>query len=415
MDTRKFKLGLVLCLSGFVLLNANLLWQVRDLLLEGYGDFASFYTGGRILEQHEGKRLYDPRLEWSIQQEFAPRVEIRRAPLPYIRPPFEALLFLPFAYLSYPTAYVVWTALKICLLLVIAFLLKSEIAGRSPSLPGVLLAWLVSLAYFPAAFDLRQGQDAVLLLLVFCLALQSLENGSDFRAGIFLGLGLFKFTLTVPMLFVFLVRRKFRFVYGFLSVAAVLLGLSILVSGWSTVMAYPKYLWTLKDSAPGLTTVRLMPNLRGWFAALGVEGAWTNWVLGGVTLVALTATALIWEFGESHRRPYFRAGFSLSIVVTLLTSYYSSSYDLSLLLIPILTLGPKLFEEKRLGSIRVLFLACLGLLLFTPLYWVMLLRLDRSDWIAPVLLLLAISLAQMAATELGTGSGSEVLVECPKP
>jgi Glycosyltransferase family 87 len=415
MDTRKFKLGLILCLSGFVLVNANLLWRVRDLLLEGYGDFASFYTAGKILRQHEGKRLYDPHLAWSMQQEFAPRVEIRRGPLPYIRPPFEALLFLPFAYLSYPAAYAVWTALKICLLLLIAFLLESGIAGRSPSLPGTLFRWLVSLAYFPVAFDLRQGQDAALLLLIFCLALQFLENGSDFRAGIFLGLGLFKFTLTMPLLLVFLVRRKFRFVSGFFSAAAVLLGLSVMVSGWSTVLAYPEYLWTLKATAPGLTTVRLMPNLRGLFAAFGVEGGRTNWVLGGVAILALIRSARIWDFGESHRRLYFRAGFSLAIVVALVTSYYSSSYDLSLLLIPILTLGPRLFEEKRLGSTRVLFLACMGLLLFTPLYWVMLLRFDRSDWIAPILLLFAFCLARMVVTELGTRSGSEILLECPKP
>ena len=415
MDTRKFKLGLILCLSGFVLVNANLLWRVRDLLVEGYGDFASFYTAGKILEQHEGKRLYDPHLAWSIQQEFAPRVEIRRGPLPYIRPPFEALLFLPFAYLSYPTAYAVWTALKICLLLPIACLLEPGIPGRSLSLPGTLFRWLVSLAYFPVAFDLRQGQDAVLLLLILCLALQSLENESDFRAGIFLGLGLFKFTLTMPLLLVFLIRRKFRFVSGFFGVAAVLLGLSVMVSGWSTALAYPQYLWTLKDTAPGLTAVRLMPNLRGLLAALGVEGGPTNWVLGGVAILALIGTARIWEFGESHGRPHFRSGFSLAIVVALVTSYYSLSYDLSLLLIPILTLNPKLLEERRLGSMRALFLACLGLLLFTPLYWVMLLRFDRSDWIAPILLLFAIGLARMVATGLGTRSGSEILVECTKP
>ncbi len=415
MDIGKFKPGLILCLSGFVLLNASLLWQVRDLLFAGYSDFASFYTGGKILRQHEGERLYDPRLQWNIQQEFASRVAIRHGPLPFIRPPFEALLFLPFAYVSYPRAYAIWTILKVCILFAIAFLLDKTVDGRGRSLPKVLLGWLVSLAYFPLAFDLRQGQDSVLLLLIFCLALQSLQKGADFRSGIFLALGLFKFTLTLPVFFVLLLRRKFRFMVGFLIAAAVLFGLSILVSGTATALAYPKYLWTLNQSAAaGLTTVRIMPNLRALFAQFGFAGSGANWVLGGVALIALLATALLWDFGERHRRPYFPAGFSLSIVVTLLTSYYIYNYDLSLLLIPILTLGPKILLGESHGWSRMLFLSCLGLLLCTPLYWFMLLRFDRSDWIAPILLLLAISLTPMVVTELGTMLGSEILAECRK-
>jgi hypothetical protein len=411
MDLGKFKPVLILCLSGFVLLNASLLWRVRDLLFAGYSDFASFYTGGKILQQHAGERFYDPRLQWSIQQEFASRVAIRHGPLPFIRPPFEALLFLPFAYFSYPAAYAIWTILKVCGLLGIAFLLEKTVDGRGLSLPRVLLAWLVSLAYFPLAFDLRQGQDSVLLLLIFCLALRSLQKGADFRSGIFLALGLFKFTLTLPVFFVLLLRRKFSFVFGFLMAAAVLLGLSIVVSGTATVVAYPRYLWALNQSAAaGLTTVRIMPNLRALFAQFGFEGSQANWVLGGITLIALVATALIWNFGERHRRPYFPAGFSLAIVVTLLTSYYVYDYDLSLLLIPILTLGPKFVRGESHGWSRLLFPACLGLLLLTPLYWFILLRFDRSDWIAPILLLLAISLTPMA---VGESQPSRVR-ECPK-
>ena len=116
----------VLCLLGFAALNAWMIWQAHDPILQGYVDFASFYTAGRIVQSGQSPRLYDPALQWKVQQEFASTVKIRRGPLPYVRPPFEALVFLPLAYLTYPTACVVWMALKTVLLLAIPFLLPRE-------------------------------------------------------------------------------------------------------------------------------------------------------------------------------------------------------------------------------------------------------------------------------------------------
>ena len=107
----------ICCLILWAALNAGLLWLERDSILDGYGDFTSFYTAGRIVAGGHSASLYDPKTQWQVQQEFASKVKIRSGPLPYVRPPFEALLFLPFAYLAYPTAFVVWMALKVALLL----------------------------------------------------------------------------------------------------------------------------------------------------------------------------------------------------------------------------------------------------------------------------------------------------------
>jgi len=47
-----------------------------------------------------------------------------------------------------------------------------------------------------------------------------LKNGRDFRAGAILGLGLFKFQFIVPFALIFLLRRRWKFMRGFVATAA---------------------------------------------------------------------------------------------------------------------------------------------------------------------------------------------------
>ena len=78
----------------------------------------------------------------------------------------------------------------------------------------------------------------------------------------------------------------------------------------------------------------------------------------------------------------------------LVTSYYANSYDLTLLLIPLLALG-EIFccggEFSRWP--RTVFLAAAGVLLCTPLLWALSLKADQFRWVAIVLLGLAASIA----------------------
>ena len=86
----------IFILVGCALLNFGMIYQVRGHILQGYGDFASFYTAGQIVRSGQSTRLYDPVTVETFSGKFAPRVKTRLGPLPYIRPP-EALLFVPFA------------------------------------------------------------------------------------------------------------------------------------------------------------------------------------------------------------------------------------------------------------------------------------------------------------------------------
>jgi len=381
---RLFRLAAV-CLVGFVALNGALYWRLHASILAGDADFASFYTAGKIVDSGQGSRLYDPALQWEVQQEFAAKARNRNGPLPYVRPPFEALLFLPLAKLSYPTACTVWLTVKLAVLLAIPSLLRS-LNGKKRSPSAHLLGLLVCLAYFPVGLDMIQGQDSILLLLILVLALRLLLSGTDLAFGAMLGLGLFKFHLIIPLFLILALKRRGKFVAGFLASGCALFGISLAVAGASGVVTYPKYLWTL-NQLPGLGMIqpRSMPNVRGIVMLLMPDRSLppaAHWCLLGLVVLGIAIAARGWRGTD---RSSVAASFSLAIVIVLVTSYYGNSCDLTLLLLPLLLLGEEMLASQPGGWPSALFSASAAVLLCTPLLWFLILKVNQVCWISLVL------------------------------
>jgi hypothetical protein len=396
MKAGKWKSGVVLFLLGMVSVHSVVLWQTHDLILQGYGDFAALYTAGTLVQRGQASAMYDRRVQWAVQQEFSSTVTIRNGPLPYIRPPFEALLFVLLAYLSYPVASMVWMAVKVLILLGIPFLLQPHLL-RDRLLPASIEG-LLCLSFFPVVFDLLQGQDAILLLLVFVLAFTALQRGADFRSGLFLALGLFKFHLVIPIVLVLLLRRKTRVLIGFLLTAFALVLISVALVGWAGLLGYPKYLWDLNQaSGVGVIKSQSMPNFRGLitvYVGRAPLPGHAHWFLVPIAIAGIVFTAWVWRGTDNHDPRLSSAGFSLAIVMTILTSYYAYSYDMTLLILPILVLGGSFLRSVELqGWPQGIFLSSAALLLFSPLYWFLILRLDQFYWIVLVELLLVVSMA----------------------
>src|SRR6185369_8384454 len=102
-----------------------------------------------------------------------------------------------------------------------------------------LVLWLL---FPPLGIALYQGQSSLLLLLVFALAFVRLKQGREFTAGVWLGLGLFKFQFAIPLALIFLVRRKWNVIRGFMASAAALALLSFVAVGWQGLVGYVRLL-----------------------------------------------------------------------------------------------------------------------------------------------------------------------------
>ncbi|MFI5118345.1 MAG: glycosyltransferase family 87 protein [Terriglobales bacterium] len=349
--------------------NGAVLWNTRVEIRRGYGDFASFYTAGTLVRRGMSSELYNPAAQWKVQREFASEVKIRQGPLPYIRPPFEALFFSVFARWPYTTALLLWTILKLALLAAIPFI----VAGRGPWKEHIPL-WAVgilTLGTFPEFMDLLMGQDAPLLAFLLAISFWQLATGRDKGAGFVLGLALFKFQLVIPFVAMLWIAGRKRVLPGFATSGVAVLAISVLLVGWRGLLHYPGYLLALnRATGVGLITAENQINLRGlltlFVGRMPYPGR-IHWMLAPVALAAIAYTGLIWRKAGDR---LLAEGFGLAIIAAIVTSYYAYEYDLLLLIVPLLAMRARSADAPTADrSTRYLEAAGWLLLLLMPVYW----------------------------------------------
>jgi hypothetical protein len=317
--------------------------------------------------------------------------------LPYNHPPFETILFVPFTLLGYWPAYLVWTALNLIMLAASVVLLR----GQFPQLAAVppIVLGLGATAFFPVAIGLIQGQDVILLLFLFVLAIICLERGNDAVAGAVLAAGLFRPHLVVPLV-VLLAIRRWRILLGFVPVALLLAGISVAIMGWSVPLDYVRFVLRVERTGAGGFGPHAVPNLRGLIADLpGLRFSVP------VTAVLVVASSVVVFFLALRRirngRDSILFASGLAAVTTILVSFHALSYDLTLLLPTALCLLSRLAgvegkkaegkkaEGKKIDAPTILLVV---LLFLTPLYIFLLLAVDRFFWFSLILLWLYLRL-----------------------
>jgi hypothetical protein len=372
-------------LAGMACIHVASWWVISQRLPLGYQDFTIFYTAGRILSQGQGAQLYDNALQYRTQQGFAPYTAIRKGPLPYNHIPVEAVIFVPFSKLPYFQAYVLWNLFNVLLLAGALQILRPHLTalrGQSLSL-GVLLG----LAFFPVFIALVQGQDILLLLPLLALTYSALRRNATLAAGCWLGLGLFRFTLVLPLVLILAWRRAWRLLGGFALSSAFMAAASAALVGWKTTLLYPAYVLRVESRWVGPATSRDMPILRGL-----IETALTG-IVGPrifVSIIVVLSLALLWfcsrRFDLNSHDPRFDLSFSLALMAAVLASYHAYSHDLSVLLIPVLLVAN--YCRMRSGTARVwTMVAPMSVLFLTPLCAVLLFRMKLACLLAIVLLL----------------------------
>jgi hypothetical protein len=365
---------LLLALVAMAGMHAWVFFSLRQEVRQGYPDFTIFYTAGICVRKGLARHLYDSATQWSLQQTFAGGVQRRYSPLPYNHPPFEALLFTPLAGLSYPAAYMVWGILNLALLGVFWRLIRRRIPyvnQHSRVLPIVAV-----LAYFPVSVALIQGQDSILFLVLCTLALLALKKGQEFPAGLCLALCFFRPQLALPLAAVFVLQRRWRVIGGLAAAGGVLLLLSAGLVGWHELLAYPGYVLRLNEDlkVSGIRPLE-MANIRGIIFSFLDDSRAGTWVTALLSLAGVALAA--WKWKVDVRRPDFDLGFGLAVVAAVMASYHLLPHDLSVLLLPMLVSAEWLLRERPTGMERWLTVAGIGILFFSPVYFLLWFRYQR--------------------------------------
>jgi hypothetical protein len=398
-------------LLGAMLASHGLLfWSGWRLARQGYADFTIFYTAGKIVRLGQGHHLYDDALQYQVQQGFASRVRIRKGPLPYNHPAFEALIFVPLTGMDYATAYVVWDLINLGMLGLLPFILRRHVSIMQRGSP--LLWFLVLLAFFPVLAALMQGQDVILLFLLYSLAFVAFRKNDDIASGWWLGLCTFKFQLVIPLIVILLCWKRSKAVQSFLVTSAGLAVISVAITGWAEALRYPGYVLHLeKVMGRGSIAPAVMPNLRGLLQGWRTARAFP--LATQAIVIALSLGVLLWVIaagrGQEESGREFDLRFSLATVATVVISYHAFAFDLILLFIPVLLLIGYARETGKLrfgGKMLVRNMALLlpvGVVFCTPLYVLLGFRSDHLNLFALAWLLWLWGIRREMATASGAG------------
>jgi hypothetical protein len=380
-------LALIALFSAAVLMVGPVL-RLRDPADSGRADFMGFYLAGTIVNHGPHSELYDEPFQLSLREHlFGPRVGIDV----YIHPPFEALFFSPLARLPYPAAYLIWDLMNLvmlaaCLHLLKRFALHFDADSR--------LIFTLALAV-PLISTLGEGQDSILLLLLYVLAFINLKKGRDFWAGSALGMSFFRFPVAIPFLLVFLALRRWRIVLGASIVGLFLVVVSLFLVGWRGLQGYVQLLSARTGGT--YSPAAQMPTVRGFIDT--VAAGRVNEHLATILVILSSLALLGWLLRKWGGRPWDPAAstfdllFSLSLVVAFLISFHSLVHTLVVLALPMLLLLDHWAAHPTGGLRRWLTVAPL-ILLFVTAVLVSLVTVNSFTYLFPAVLLFAFAIAR---------------------
>jgi hypothetical protein len=308
-------------------------------------DFFSFYAAARLYVERGGSAVYDLAQQKQLELQITGQAADRFIVLPYFHPPYYTLLIAPLAALSYQQAYFAMAAFNLLLgIALIVLLVRSSLSihGRAAFVASALIA-----GFFPLFVTVLQGQSDLVVLVPLAAAYAAWARGRHGWAGIFSALALSKPQLVLLIPVLFLARRAWRALAGFVAVVAALGLVSVIGFGLSAVGSYLNSVgaWAFGGKLPTggqlVYTDTAVYSLRNILEALPGGGKVVAFVIL-VLLLALVALSLSWRPDKP------RLDFALAVAASLVLSPHQNVHDLALLVIP----GFALADLALAGQLR---------------------------------------------------------------
>jgi hypothetical protein len=277
-------------------------------------DFLNLYTGATLAHEGDFGRLHDADRQFQIERTLVPDLP---ALVPFVRPPIYADLLAPLASMPLKTAFWVWVAIQIAILMACWGWAAWRFGPNG-------LMWAA--VFLPVSYGIANGQDCALMLLLMIVSYELAERGSLAASGFAIGLTLFKFHLLLLFPLLMLVSRRWRMLAGYCAAAAIEIFASFLLSGKSGLIGYAKLLQR-KDIERLSPSPEMMSNIHAIPANFGIHSTAVSLALSGM-VVAIAVYA-------AFNAPLWR-WFAAGIAGSLLMVPHVYGYDAAVLLAPIL-------------------------------------------------------------------------------
>ncbi|HEY6395174.1 MAG TPA: glycosyltransferase family 87 protein [Candidatus Binataceae bacterium] len=258
-------------------------------------DFLYFYAAGSFASGHRIAEMYGVHQFAAATERAVPGVQGWHYISVY--PPQIALMFWPFAYAPYLTAFAMWTVVNMLLYGGCVALIAHLYPKIAAHWPALILAALA----FPPFFNaVGHGQVSILALACVVASFYAFVREDRFIAGVALGCTAFKPPIFIAFLIVCIAVRAFRIVTGMTVAGAAQLACILLLAGLNSVRAYIQFAIRLPRVGDLVLTVKpyQMHSLQSFWMLLGAGRFEIElWLLS--SLAVLVILARYWR-RESH-------------------------------------------------------------------------------------------------------------------
>ena len=328
----------------------------RNGLLKGT-DFLHFYTIGTLAREGHPNQLYDLQAQEKLATERVPEAKgLVYAPF---YGPQVALLFAPFAALTYGKAVTLWLLVNAFIYLGCCWLVWKACPNLRANIGTV---WLAALA-FPAFFHLLVwGQTSGLALACFTVMFLYLRRRNNFAAGLAFGLLFFKPQLGVAGAIIFLLAGEWRILAGATATAVAQLAVAWAYFGAPVLRDYFRHLYEIPAMLPLLEPkLYQLHSLRGFWELSGLRPRIAGTCLGISLVVVLALAYRAWQ----RSRP-LEIRFASLLIATVLVAPHLTIYDL-VILAPAFLLMANWTIDHSFPSIVICLYLCFVLQLIGPL------------------------------------------------
>lgn len=215
-------------------------------------DFPVYYLAGVIARQAGGEQLYypppqgvalhrgrflfelvDPASNWTAMAEKVGFGNTMR----FATPPLSALAMAPLTLLPPRTALLVWRGLSLVLLLLSVFL-TAALWKPELRLPAFVIGSAAALSFFPAIETLQQGQLGIVLLFLWTAGIYLLQHNRPISSGCCFAVATLLKVTPAAVVPLFIIRRQWKWVFGYAASSCVMLALTIARLGWQNHWIY---------------------------------------------------------------------------------------------------------------------------------------------------------------------------------
>ena len=305
-------------------------------------DFMAFYTAGKMINEGNGKELYNPIIQYKTQHEILAGENWKGLNY-YISPASVAVLYSIFARFPYLIVFHVHTLLMTGFFLTGIFFLKPHL-NHMPKSWGII--GLLGMIWLPMSHTIMAGQNAALVFMLLSLAYSATLGNQSWKAGLALGLLLFKPQFAMPLLGLLMLQKHYLTIIAALLVAIGHYLLGGFYCGWDWPIKMASAISTFyspeEKIASGFSHISILEVLNYSIISPWERIGANSWIIDsikacGYGLILIFVGYLIWICRKTNiNKPNYALFWAMTISANLLISLHTQYYDVAILLLPIL-------------------------------------------------------------------------------